>query len=479
MNPLETGKVPSYSDILSDILSNVDGPVSIEELAAQILQKRTPSAKNPHRTVLAKIRQEEGRQLIYLDTTHVLPLRLAFQGARYRIRLTKKKVEEAALSYVACFQYYLPMRFNRENIRLIDTQGNPIQSQLIEQPHTIALSADQQVEYQDPVIVMRDWFRSQRVDFKDHILATIEDWEQNVVRLGLERFDDQHPDLLAERNRLIADMLYEMLETARNEEIYAHIAVPTVYARMADKSGYPADQWVSIVSGDQRMATDGWRIHYPDSRRSLFEMMFAEITEQSLETPEESFTEEEGLQVLRFRVQLAKKPSIWRKVEVQGKQTLDDLDGILRIAFQHDLDDHLSGFWKLISRKGGARKRYREIDIGTVNPYEYGEGSDTPVALLKLQVGDQLKYVYDFGDWIEHTLELQSIGSPEKGARYPREVARNEPQYVYCVECQKKGKQTLALWICYSCSNEEQRDIALCKKCLRKHEDHYVDEILY
>ncbi len=98
---------------------------------------------------------------------------------------------------------------------------------------------------------------------------------------------------------------------------------------------------------------------------------------------------------------------------------------------------------------------------------------------MKLQVGDQLKYVYDFGDWIEHTLELQSISNPEKGVRYPREVARNEPKYEYCVECQKKGKQTIATWRCHFCSDEEKREILICENCLENHEDHYTDEILY
>ena len=479
MNPSETGQVPNYAEILREILSSVDGPVSTEELSVQILQKRPSNARNPHQAALAKIREEAGRQLIYLDKTHILPLRLAYQGARFRIRLTKEYVDHAALPIEECFHHYLPPWFKRDNIRLIDTQENPIHTQLLETPHAVTFSSEKQVEYKEPVIVLREWFRSQHLYFKDHILVTVEDWEPGIFRLERERFGNQRPDLLAERNRLIADMLHEMLESARDEDIYAHIAVPTVYAKMPDKHGYPADHWAWIASNDPRMTTDGWRIHYPDSGFSPMERMFANAMGQSLVAPGGSFTKEEGLQIFRFRAQLTHKPSIWREIEVQGKQTLEDLDHILRNAFQHDTSDHLSGFWKRVVRRGGQRKRYREVDVGTVNPFEYGEGSDTAVAALKLQVGDQLKYVYDFGDWIEHTLELQSIGSAEKGVRYPREVARNKPKYEYCVECQKKGEQTVAAWICYSCPYEEQRNIVLCEKCVRKHEDHYVHELLY
>ena len=479
MNPLETGKAPNYAEILGELLSSVDGPVSTDELAVQILQKRPSNARNPHRAALGKIREAAGSQLIYLDPTRILPLRLAYQGARYRIRLTKEKVDRAALPIEECFHHYLPPWFKREDIRLIDSHGNPILTQLQKTPRKVTFPSEKQFEYKDTAIVLREWFRSQRLYFKDHILVTVEDWEQGILRLERERFGDQRPDLLAERNRMVADILYEMLESARDEDIYAHIAVPTVYAKMPDKHGYPADHWGSIVANDPRMTTDGWRIHYSDSGFSPLERMFADATGQSLIMPGESFTKEEGLQIFRLRAQLVPKPSIWREVEVQGKQTLEDLDYILRDAFQHDASDHLSGFWKRVARKGGQSKRYREVDVGTVNPFEYAEGSDTAIAGLKLQVGDQLKYVYDFGDWIEHTLELRSIGGAEKGIRYPREVARNKPKYEYCVECHKKGEQTVAAWICYSCSNEEQCDIVLCEKCLITHEDHYVDELLY
>jgi len=88
--------------------------------------------------------------------------------------------------------------------------------------------------------------------------------------------------------------------------------------------------------------------------------------------------------------------------------------------------------------------------------------------------------VYDFGDWIEHILTVESIEETQTGVIYPRETERNQPQYVYCVECQKKGKESIAEWICLSCSNTEGKEVLLCKRCLHKHEDnHYLDEIIY
>jgi len=479
MHRKQEGKIPNYEEIIREILVAVDGPISIEDLAAQILLKRPSNARNPLQAALLKIHECNGRQLVFLNPTHVLPLRLAYHGARYRMRLTRENVDQAALPINNCFHHYLPPSFEEVNITFNDAQGNAIPSLVQAAPHTITFSSGMKVEYKESVVVLKEWFRSQKIDHKDHILVTIEDWEQGVFRLELERSDVLRPDRLAERNRYFADAFFEILESAQNENSHVKASLPTIYAKLADKNGYPPDQWMVIIENDPRMRTDGWSISYTDTSFYTPENIYAKATGQNLDTPEKDLTEEEVQQVYCFRAQLKYKPSIWREIEIQGKQNLWDLDRVLRIAFQHDTFDHLSGFWQKVVRSGGPRKRYREVDLGTVNPFEYDDSADTTVASLKLNVGDQLKYVYDFGDWIEHQLEVKSIGDPENGIKYPREIARNKPKYTYCIECQKKGKETVATWICFTCSNEQQRDILVCEKCLREHDDHYLEEFLY
>ncbi|MCD4671901.1 MAG: plasmid pRiA4b ORF-3 family protein [Anaerolineaceae bacterium] len=472
-------KIPTYAEILHEILSPLTSPIATEELAEKLLQKRPSKARNPRQAALIKIREETGRQLVYLDPDHVVPLHLAYQGARYRIRLTRENVDQTALSGFESFENYLPPSFKLENITFIDSRGTPIPFQIVKPPHTVTFTSEKNVEYQEPVFILKAWFRSQKIFHKHHILVTIADWDQGVLRLECEKLNEQGARLLAERNQHFADSFYEMLETTKYEDIDLRVALPTTYARIPDKNGCPPDHYRVIIDQDPRMITNRWSIHYADGGFTMQDRPFMEATGQSLIAPAESYTKEEGQQVYRLRAQLTQNPSLWREVELQGKQTLENLDGILRDTFEHDIFDHLSGFWKRIARSGGVRKRYREVDLGTINPFEYGEGSDTAITALKLQVGDQLKYVYDFGDWIEHKLVLQSISSPEKGVHYPREVARNKPKYEYCVECQKNGQQTVAIWICYTCSNDEQRDILLCDHCLREHEDHYVKKLLY
>ncbi len=479
MTPSGTVKEPSYADILREILSSVEGPVSTDELAERILQKHSSHAKNPHQAALAKIREENGRLLVYPDATHILPLRLAFKGARYRIRLTRENVDQAALPIDESFDYYLPPSFESEDITFINSQGDPIPFQIKEISRPVTDIFGERSESQETVVVLKEWFHTQKIYHKDHILVTIENWERGVVRLEHERYGKVPSDLIVERNRFLADSFYTLLESSKYEDILIIMALPTVYARMPDKPGCPPDHWTVILANDQRMSTDGWIIHYADSGFSMFEVALAKSTDQSLVAPGEPYTKEEGQQIYRLYARLVYRPSIWREVEIQGAQTLEDLDSILRDAFQHDSTDHLSGFWKRVGRGGSTSKRFREVDLGTVNPFEPTEESDTAIAALKLKVGDQLKYVYDFGDWVEHTLELKSIGAAEKDVQYPREVARNKRQNKYCVECKENGKETVAEWVCVSCSNEEQREITLCDECAEEHEDHYVEEILY
>jgi len=130
-------------------------------------------------------------------------------------------------------------------------------------------------------------------------------------------------------------------------------------------------------------------------------------------------------------------------------------------------------------RSSGRAARMREVEIGDVEPMGGGDGARIKVAELGLAVGEQLKYVYDFGDWIEHQLTLQALEAPQSNVEYPREVARNKPDYTFCVKCQKKGKQQVAKWICMQCTTGPEQEILLCEKCADKHDDHYLEEILY
>lgn len=151
-------------------------------------------------------------------------------------------------------------------------------------------------------------------------------------------------------------------------------------------------------------------------------------------------------------------------------------------VFDHDFD-HLGGFWKLVPRAGTKRgvARYREVDLGSVDPFGEGDGADVTIAELELAVGSKMKYVFDFGDWTEHVLTLETIEPPQPNTKYPREAKRNTPKYANCVECLKEGKEATAIYVCLTCTKNPKEERLLCEDCVEKHEnrDHYVEKILY
>jgi hypothetical protein len=112
---------------------------------------------------------------------------------------------------------------------------------------------------------LKDWFRQQKMYHKDHLLVTVEDWERGMFRLEREAFGKQQPEQIRERNELVANMLYTILDSARIEYVFLFNAIPTLYARLPDKTGCPPDHWRYILRDDERMKTDGFDIRYAES----------------------------------------------------------------------------------------------------------------------------------------------------------------------------------------------------------------------
>ncbi len=179
-------------------------------------------------------------------------------------------------------------------------------------------------------------------------------------------------------------------------------------------------------------------------------------------------------QIFTFKVAFKGRRRVWRTIEIRGDQTLADLDRAIRIAFDHELLDHLSEFY--------AGKKWYRSGFGEINPEGKGSGAGILISSLGLPVGYSLGHVYDFGSEIHHIVTLMGISDKyDPEAHYPRIVARNKPRYQYCVDCKSAGKTTIATVICMYCSEEAGKPVYLCEKCSQsdKHSDHFVEDIVY
>jgi hypothetical protein len=466
---------PTYQTVLKELAASLSGPISLKDLTQQVLARKPSAAKNPKQIVRNNLRSMLSLPFVFLDPQTLLPTRLAMQGARFRLPFGRRTAETGQIE-MEWFASYLPQHFDLQKVQFVDAKGQAIPAPRRSLSKKIGTPLG---TYEEPILLadLSAWLRPQNVTRRDDLLVTVLDWQNGLLQLQVEPHKRRDPALIQARDRLLADLLYAILESAHSERVWVHEALPTAYAHLPEKEGCPPHHWQIVLGQDNRFYFDEHEIMYADGRLPLFRHLLQEQTGQRLSRRQQPVTKEQKQLVYRFKAAFKYNPHIWRRVEILGEQTLADLNALLVYAFSHE-SDHLAGFWKLVPRQG-AKTRYREVDLGTVDPFGEGDGADVQIAAIGLKEGESLKYVFDFGDWIEHTLTLEAIHPAEEGVKYPRETARNKPRYHYCVECKENGEETIARWQCITCSDEQAQDLYYCDDCSAEHDDHYVVEIVY
>lgn len=464
----------TQSEAIQRVAEDLHASISMEEFIARVLELWPSTAKSRETSIQHSIHTEAlGKTLLLEDDNTLLPIYIGMQDVRYRVPITPEEFQQGMLSVGLTFEHYAKTKLLPEEFQLENEKGDPM-------PNTI--NQTQKGAYDKQVyFLLEDWYKNQNATPTDHIIITILDWNTGRYRLTLEKQKHHRKQEKEIRiaNQAIADHLFEMLENEPWEQISSRIAVSHTYSRLKHLPAIP-DHWHKIIRKDPRMMLYFDNICYADDQRyAAFD-----VDDLSIPFPEEEplyqrVEGEKAEQVYQFKAMLSGRKSLWRRIEIQGGQTLRDLDLMLKEAFEYGDWDHLSGFWKIIRR--GQTKRFREVDVGTINPFEKGRANDIVLANLALTPEIRLKYVYDFGDWNEHRLTLEKTKVPETNAEYPRITGQNKPKYENCQGCRERGKEAIATWICYTCSNNFQEDYFLCDTCAenRKHDDHYIEKILY
>lgn len=470
----------SREQAIIEIALQLDGPISLREFVQRVLSIWSSNAKKPEAGVRQAIRSEHlGKSLVFLDDDTLAPTQTALAGVRFRVPLSREEFRGGFFFVYPALQYLAPNNFPIARMQLVDEADQTIPTETVsyqEERESILGSYTHKAD----AFNLGWWYKRHRVRRDDSLLLTILDRSAAKFRVQPETVQDRrdHRAEIEASNRKLADALFALLETSRYEQAWGWEAIPTAYARVKDSITYPTDHWLTVIENDPRMRWDGSSIRYAESQ-TLLERMIPELREQRPAAAAPKPSRQQLQQVYRFKASLKYRKDLWRRIEIRGGQTVAEFDTILRDAFLHDRMDHLGGFWQLISR--GSSRRFREVQLATVYPYgKEGEGANTKIASIGLKPGDQLKYVYDFGDWIEHRLELEEIVASEAEADYPRVVAQNKPRYQYCPLCQEEGRKTIATYICIHCSNRLQEEVVVCEDHITPdHEDHHLEEMLY
>jgi hypothetical protein len=477
----DNSKSITKSQAIEQVASQMSGPLNFKEFTRRVLALWPSSAKNPQAGIRKALQYEYlGKNLLFLDKQSLIPIRLAMPGVQFRVPLTRQEIQRGWMFVYPALQYMAQQNQPAEEYRLEELDGYSIPVNLVTVKIRVkTVFGDSHVE--ETAFDLKGWYKKHTLRRGDGLLVTVLDWESGRFRLEPEtaRTRQKHDAEIQAQNQALADDVFQQLEAAHDEKIWGQNAIPAAYARLKDSTAYPADHWLEVLEQDPRMSWMGSEIRYADWN-SPFESMVHELRGepfQPISAHQKRLSKQESRQVYRFKAAIWHQRSIWRRIEIRGGQTLADLDRILRIAFQHDTFDHMSGFWKLVRR--GQSRRFREVDLGSINPFGEGEVADLQIASLAMNPGEAMKFVFDFGDWIMHRVELEAIDEPEEGREYPRISGQNKPRYENCHFCEEE-RQSVATWICYNCSNDEGDDILLCDACMEIHdEDHFLEELLY
>lgn len=484
---------------IAQVVSELEGPTPLEVVVDRVLERKPSLARDTRSPIRGDIRLWASfLGIVFADQQRkiVVPVGIAMRGVRFRHVVADDEVRQRTFLLDESDAVYIPSAYpsldlTRSGPQLVNAEGRTVAGQWI------TVKAPSHLDYGPQYLQvggykMPDFFRSHKVQAGDSLLFTIEQFDPPRWRLEHEPQAQRHQQVIAERNRELVDSLYQMLEAAPAEYLHdERAAVRSALIQTADPAGYPGDPWPQALAADGRMAVDIQGIVYAGSTRPSMDPMddvfaavlFDEADEAALLQMEDlpPLTEGAAERIYTFKVSSLARPQLWRRIEALGAEMLAELNSFLVKLFKHD-DDHMGGFWKVVPR--GKGRRTREVELATVNPLGGGPGGEKRLAELDLAEGDVLKWVFDFGEWKEYKLQLETIAdpaAPPAAVEYPRVVAANKPALLYCRSCRQRGKQTVAQWCCWDCSNEQDETVMLCEECSRlpEHEEHYLEEWVY
>jgi len=224
--------------------------------------------------------------------------------------------------------------------------------------------------------------------------------------------------------------LHRILETltAALMELFGWLHIE--YAEPDEGQGVQFAAIERLAFGDAMVAalsewhlSGGWevsledRLPEPGMLQPVFQPYFPEW-QRVLEPPQAAFREG----TFTWKVSLGR---VWRRIDAPAESSLDELAGCILDAFDFD-HDHLYCF-----EVRDAQGRQRRIAC----PYEEDAAEwtdETALGDLPLPEGAAMKFIFDYGDWWEFSVKLQSVGPHDPKLTGPKVTAQHgeaPPQY--------------------------------------------------
>ena len=122
---------------------------------------------------------------------------------------------------------------------------------------------------------------------------------------------------------------------------------------------------------------------------------------------------EEAVDIYRVHVSLREiDPAVWRRIELSSQTTLKQFHRVLQICMGWE-NQHLHEYI-------AEGQRYGMPDPDYNDPGEVLRETGVRLATVLPEVGAQVLYLYDFGDYWQHDIRLEAVSPPMAGIAYPR-----------------------------------------------------------
>lgn len=472
------------ADLVHDALARAPESLTMDAIVAHVLAHHPKPPKNPKNTVRSSV--SHSPLLVTLPDGRLGYLPRLLTGCCVRQYLSQATLEARRIAMTGEARTALwPALFAHGKRR----DDRPIAVQLSDGP-TATLTPEAFVggwSIVGPPEMWR-WLEAYYPHPGDELIIRALDVPARQYSLEFAPGTGRDMEIIAVRNKQIADLACQLLQTRRGEAFEWEV-FPSLIALGAYRDPVPPDSLASILSEDkrfvhlgmgqillaERMTPGQWAMAQQAQRLEeilLTRLEAGEVDTNELmrnileghadeamdalqsaglfdpdmpddELGEDLWWEEEDLlppfqeerrgdaalwrtQCYTLKTKINRPGRVSRTIEIRGDQTLQALHRAIQQAYEWG-DDHLYSFFM----SGEAWDAATEI----IDPRgEEGEwfADEVKIGALRLQQGQKFLYLFDFGDEHRFTITVERIGPAAKKTKYPRVVeshGKSPPQY--------------------------------------------------
>jgi hypothetical protein len=111
--------------VIEQVASELDNPISINEFAEKVFLKYPTTAKTARSSLRTNIRYEVGKSLAFLDKQTLVPMNMVMKDVRFRITIGPQEAKHKVI-FIPYFEFFFNEQLKFENIRFVELPDKAI-----------------------------------------------------------------------------------------------------------------------------------------------------------------------------------------------------------------------------------------------------------------------------------------------------------------------------------------------------------------